>query len=107
MLYDMSPSDLSMPKGLTLATYQTVFDFFTKYVNGNQIVMGFEPGGQSASGVWEGMDVDKSVIEYMATQPLGGVQFWAINEGEYNKSKEVTGKNVATLGALAKQLFNK
>jgi len=27
--------------------------------------MGFEPGGQAAGGTWEGMAVDKEVVDYI------------------------------------------
>jgi len=72
MLYDMAPADVGAPVGLTLDNYKEVYEFFTKYVNEGQMVMGFEPGGQSASGAWEGIDVDKDVVKYIAEQAYGG-----------------------------------
>lgn len=102
MFYDMAPADVGAPVGLTLDNYKLVFEFFKKYVNEDQMVMGFEPGGQSASGSWEGIDVDESVVKHIASQPYGGTQFWAINEGAYNGSKVITGKNVNTLAVLSK-----
>merc|ERR1719263_1359072 len=100
MFYDMAPGDVGSPKGLTLDNYKVIFDFFLKFVNREQIVMGFEPGGQSATGSWEGMAVDKEVVKYIADQNLGGVQFWSINEKQYKHSKEITGKNVHELADL-------
>lgn len=68
--------------------------------------MGFEPGGQSTpDSKWEGIEVDKNVIKYIAGQKYGGVQFWAMNQKPYNGSKEVTGKNALELATLAKSLF--
>jgi len=72
MLYDMAPADVGAPLGLTLDTFKTILSFFAKYLNTNQIVMGFEPGGQSASGSWEGLDVDKDVVKYIASSNYGG-----------------------------------
>lgn len=105
MLYDTPPRDLAKPNGITLEEYKTVFDFFKKYVNEDQIVMGFEPGGQAAKGHWEGIETDKEVIRYVAGQNLGGISFWAMNQGPYADSREVTGKNVHTLATLASSLF--
>jgi endo-chitodextinase len=105
MLYDTSPSDLKKPKGITLETYKTVFEFFKKHVNEDLIVMGFEPGGQAAHGHWEGLEVDKEVISYVASQNLGGVSFWAMNQGPYARSQEITGKNSHVLATFAQSLF--
>ena len=41
--------------------------------------MGFEPGYQAAGGIWEGIDVDKQVIDYIEDNNFGGIMFWSAN----------------------------
>ena len=41
--------------------------------------MGFEPGYQAAGGIWEGMEVDKQVIDYIEENNFGGIMFWSAN----------------------------
>lgn len=79
MFYDMAPSEVGAPDGLKLENYKQTFGYFEKYLNKEQLVMGFEPGGQSSTGSWEGIDVDKNVVNFIASSPYGGDQFWAIN----------------------------
>jgi len=50
MMYDDPPSNIGYPNGYELETYQYVFDAYQKYMQKDQIVMGFEPGGQAANG---------------------------------------------------------
>jgi len=107
MFYDIAPADVGAPNGLTLDNYKVIFATFLRYINKEQMVMGFEPGGQSAAGSWEGMDVDKQVVHHIAEKNYGGTQFWAINQGPYNKSKVVTGENVNELAVLSKSLFGR
>ena len=57
--------------------------------------MGFEPGPQYNNGVWEGVETDHNVIDYMKTSGYGGVFFWAINQPK-------VGENALPLAAYAK-----
>ena len=42
--------------------------------------MGFEPGPQANGGEWEGMDIDKQVVDFMRKEPeFGGAYFWTMN----------------------------
>ena len=41
--------------------------------------MGFEPGYQAAGGIWEGMEVDKQVIDFIEDNNFGGIMFWSAN----------------------------
>jgi len=66
-----------------------------------QIVMGFEPGGQAAGGQWEGLDVDKQVVDYIKENEYGGIMFWAINET--GMSAINTGLNVNTIALYANE----
>ena len=95
-----------MPNGQTwsMNVYKDVFDTFARHIDPSKIVMGFEPGGQAAGGVWEGMAIDKSVIDYIASIPYGGSMFWAINQPAYNSS-EVTGDNAYELANYSQQKF--
>ncbi|WP_051261549.1 glycoside hydrolase family 18 protein [Desulfovibrio inopinatus] len=103
MMYDAPPEDLGAQGAFSLANYAMVLGFFRQYVSQSKIVMGFEPGGQMAGGVWEGMDVDKQVIDYIKTNNYGGVMFWAINQPAMPPSTEVTGDNAQALAAYAAQ----
>ena len=69
------------------------------------VVMGFEPGGQAASGSWEEIDVNKSVINYIQQNGYGGVMFQAINQLASPPSTEITGKNSQVLAEYAKTQF--
>lgn len=75
MMYDVPPSNLGSPNGFTLENYKVVFNAFEKYIDKDKIVMGFEPGGQAAGGQWEGLEVDKDVIDYIQQNGYGGVMF--------------------------------
>lgn len=101
MMYDVPPSDLGATDTFTLSTYQMVLSYFEEYVSQDKIVMGFTPGGQAAGGVWEGMEVDEQVIDYIKENGYGGVMFWAINEVATAPSTEVTGENAQTLAGYA------
>ena len=63
--------------------------------------MGFEPGGQNAGGNWEGMDVDKQVIDYIKLNYYGGIMFWAVNQPASAGSTEITGDNAQELAGYA------
>lgn len=65
MMYDVPPADLGAPGGFTEATYQFVLKSFETKLLKNQIVLGFEPGGQAAGGQWEGMTMDMTEINYV------------------------------------------
>jgi len=45
MFYDMKPSEVGAPDGLTLESYKTILSFFERFLDKKQIAMGFEPGG--------------------------------------------------------------
>ena len=106
MAYDVASNQ--MPNGQTwgLAVYQDVYNTFTQHLNKNQIVMGFEPGGQAAGGEWEGLQTDKSVIDMVQSTGYGGSMFWAINQPQYTSS-EVTGLNADELASYSKSIFDR
>ena len=58
--------------------------------------MGFEPGPQWNSGVWEGEAEDHKVIDYLKKEGYGGVFFWAINQPQ-------VGVNVLPLAEYAQK----
>lgn len=101
MMYDVPPGDLGYPGGFTLGAYTMVLGHFDLYVPGNLTVMGFEPGGQAAGGVWEGMAVDMQVIDHLKAGGYGGVMFWAANQPASGGSPEVTGENAQALARYA------
>ena len=106
MQYDVPPSDLNSPDRMDLDTYQTVLDAFSKYVDKDKLVMGFEPGHQAAGGLWEGCEMDTQVIDYVQEKSYGGVMFWAVNEHANSRENGVTGQNAQQLAKYAKNAFN-
>ena len=42
--------------------------------------MGIQPGGQREEGKWEGIEIDKWVIDYIKEKEYGGVYFWSLNQ---------------------------
>jgi GH18 family chitinase len=61
--------------------YSTIFNNFANLggVDLRKVNMGFEPGEQAASGVWEGLDKDKEVAKYVKDKNIGGCMIWAMN----------------------------
>jgi GH18 family chitinase len=104
MAYDVGPSDMPNGQTWTMKVYNNVFNTFAQHIDKSKIVMGFEPGGQATGGVWEGMEVDKLVIDHIASMPYGGSMFWAINQPAY-LSPEVTGDNAYELANYSQQKF--
>ena len=90
MLYDVPPAQLGYANGFTLDTYETVLENFEEHFTRSKLVMGFEPGHQAAGGVWEGMDVDKQVVDYIEDNKFGGIMFWAANDKHW-KNGVMTG----------------
>jgi endo-chitodextinase len=107
MMYDVPAKDATGIDRETfdLSCYRLVLSYFKKYLPKDKIIMGFEPGGQVAGGVWEGAEVDKEVIDYLIANKYGGVYFWAINAPAYGTSKEITGQNAQGLAGYAKSNY--
>jgi hypothetical protein len=61
--------------------YEMIFNNFANLggVDLRKVNMGFEPGEQAASGVWEGLEKDKNVTQYVKDHNIGGAMIWAIN----------------------------
>lgn len=80
MMYDEEAIDMGSTTGtITLETYKQVMTAIQKYVQADKIVIGFEPGPQANGGVWEGLTIDKSVIDWIQATGFGGSMFWAVN----------------------------
>ncbi len=108
MMYDVPPTALGAPPtGFTLSTYRMVLDAFAQHVPKNLVVMGFEPGGQAAGGVWEGTAVDRQAIDFVLAQKYRGIMFWAINQPALPPSAEVTGQNARELARYALETWDK
>ena len=102
MMYDVPASNLGAPDNkFILDNYIQVLNYFETYVPKDKIVMGFEPGGQAAGGEWEGMDVDKQVIDYIKLNYYGGIMFWAVNQPASAGTTNVTGDNAQVLAGYA------
>jgi len=66
MMYDETPNAMGSTTGtITLETYKQVMTEIQKIVQTDKIVIGFEPGPQANGGVWEGLTIDKSVIDWI------------------------------------------
>lgn len=81
MIYDQKPEDMNAgSEGLKLKNYQELLAEWVKIMPKNKLNIGFEPGAQYNSGVWEGAETDKEVIDYLKKEGYGGIMFWAINQ---------------------------
>jgi len=81
MMYDAYPgSAFNGRQYFTPHEYRTVLEAGSRLLPKEKIVMGFEPGYQAVSGIWEGFDIDFEVIQWMKDEGYGGIMFWAINE---------------------------
>ena len=106
MMYDVPPKNLGAPaEGFTIDNYKQVLSYFGKFIPKNKIVMGFEPGPQAAGGVWEGTNVDKSVVNYIQDKGYGGIMFWAANETAKDKAGIKNGINSQNLAEYASGKF--
>ena len=86
--------------------YDYVIDSLTKYIPPSKAVIGFEPGPQAYTGVSGGVEHEKSIISYLNGK-VGGIMFWAVNEGASggpNGNGQTTGANSVTLANYAAAL---
>jgi len=65
---------------LKLNFTQILLNFVDGGVPSEKINIGFEPGIQAASGVWEGLEYDVGITQYVKDNNYGGAMIWAINE---------------------------
>ncbi|MBK2255742.1 hypothetical protein IBE48_09810, partial [Francisella philomiragia] len=111
MAYDVGPNDMPNGKTWTKDVYTDMLKSFSEYVNPSLVVLGFEPGGQAASGEWEGLTLDKEMIDYVSDNNYGGSMFWAVNQVAMNTASTyyqnvVTGENVNELATYSKEVFS-
>jgi len=86
--------------------YDAVIDSATQYIPASKLVMGFEPGPQAYTGVSGGVEHEKSIISYL-NRKVGGIMFWAVNEGASggpNGNGKTTGENSVALANYAAAL---
>ena len=86
--------------------YNAVIDSSLAYIPAEKIVMGFEPGPQAYTGVSGGVEHEKSIISYLNGR-VGGIMFWAVNEGASggpNGNGQTTGANSVALANYAAAL---
>jgi len=104
MMYDVNPACLNTAEGkFAIDQYKDVLSAFENYVPKNKIVMGFEPASpQADSGIWEGEEVDKEVIEYVQANGYGGIMFWAANDRNSGGNGKCNGENSQKLAEYAK-----
>jgi hypothetical protein len=75
-----------------LFKYDVLFDNF-KTLGGVPLAklnMGFEPGEQAGSGLWEGLDRDKEVAQYVKGHSAGGCFLWGVNPSPQTNPKDAT-----------------
>ena len=78
----------------------------SKYIPPSKAVIGFEPGPQAYTGVSGGVAHEKSIISYLNGK-VGGIMFWAVNEGASggpNGNGQTTGANSVALANYAAAL---
>ncbi|MDP6772324.1 MAG: hypothetical protein QF704_16580, partial [Anaerolineales bacterium] len=89
MMYDISAQDAfnaaHNPSISNAFSMQHYIDTLQSWVSPGlfkktQVVMGFEPGPNAATGVWGGIPLSKSVTDYIKLYNYGGVMFWALND---------------------------
>ena len=86
--------------------YDYVIDSLTKYIPPSKAVIGFEPGPQAYTGVSGGVEHEKAMIAHLNGK-VGGIMFWAVNEGASggpNGNGQTTGANSAALANYAAAL---
>ena len=86
--------------------YDYVIDSLSKYIPPSKAVIGFEPGPQAYTGVSGGVEHEKSIISYLNGK-VGGIMFWAVNEGASggpNGNGQTTGANSVALANYAAAL---
>jgi len=66
---------------LKLNFTQILLNFVDGGVPSEKINIGFEPGKQAASGVWEGLEYDVGITKFVKDNNYGGAMVWAINDG--------------------------
>ncbi|MBY7735368.1 glycosyl hydrolase family 18 protein, partial [Francisella philomiragia] len=105
MAYDVGPNDMPNNQTWTASVYEDVLSSFAEYVNPSLVVLGFEPGGQAAGGQWEGLSLDKQMIDYIFDNGFGGSMFWAMNQAPWQGNPAVTGKNAYELAKYSQEAF--
>jgi len=67
---------------LKLNFTQILLNFVDGGVPSEKINIGFEPGTQAASGIWEGLEYDVGITKFVKDNNYGGSMIWAINDGK-------------------------
>ena len=83
--------------------YDAVIDSSLQYIPASKMVIGFEPGLQAYTGVSGGVEHEKSIISYINGR-VGGIMFWAVNEGARAPNGKTTGENSVALANYAAAL---
>ena len=86
--------------------YDAVIDSSLQYIPASKMVIGFEPGPQAYTGVSGGVEHEKAIISYLNGK-VGGIMFWAVNEGASggpNGNGQTTGANSVALANYAAAL---
>ena len=83
--------------------YDYVIDSLTKYIPPSKAVIGFEPGPQAYTGVSGGVEHEKAMIAHLNGR-VGGIMFWAVNEGARAPNGKTTGQNSVALANYAAAL---
>lgn len=97
MMYDAGPATAFKDvQYFGTNEYKTVLAAAAKVLPKSKVVMGFEPGSQAESGIWEGFDIDFDVIDLMKTEGYGGAMFWAINEADSTQNPKTPSSSTHT-----------
>jgi len=64
---------------------QIMLNFVDGGVPKEKINIGFEPGKQAASGIWEGLEYDVGITKFVKENNYGGSMIWAINDEDNAK----------------------
>ena len=80
-----------------------VIDASLQYIPASKMVIGFEPGLQAYTGVSGGVEHEKNMIAHLNGK-VGGIMFWAVNEGARAPNGKTTGENSVALANYAAAL---
>ena len=64
----------------TLEDFVHVLEGASQHLPRSKLAIGFEPGKQAYTGIWEGFDISLAAAEYARAHGFAGVFFWAVND---------------------------
>ena len=95
--------DDRLPDGLRRTRTRRPWTRRLQYIPASKMVIGFEPGLQADTGVSGGVEHEKAMI-ILLNGKVGGIMFWAVNEGARAPNGKTTGEDSVALANYAAAL---